>query len=94
MLPINWLGAALLLLAFTLFVLEVKFTSHGVLGAGGAVAMVLGAVMLVDSPVPELRIHWSTALAVDAAVFGDHGVPADHRGARAAQQSGDRAAKA
>ena len=27
-------------------------------------AMVLGAVMLVDSPVPELRIHWSTALAV------------------------------
>ena len=63
-LPINWLGAALLALAFTLFVLEVKFTSHGVLGVGGAVAMALGAVMLVDSPVPELRIHWSTALGV------------------------------
>jgi membrane-bound serine protease (ClpP class) len=63
-LPINWLGAALLVLAFTLFVLEVKFTSHGVLGAGGALAMVLGSVMLVESPVPELRIHWSTALAV------------------------------
>jgi membrane-bound serine protease (ClpP class) len=63
-LPINWLGASLMLLAFTLFALEVKFTSHGVLGAGGALAMVLGAVMLVDSPVPELRIHWSTALAV------------------------------
>jgi membrane-bound serine protease (ClpP class) len=63
-LPINWLGAALLLLACTLFVLEVKFTSHGILGAGGAVAMVLGAVMLVDSPAPELRIHWSTALGV------------------------------
>jgi membrane-bound serine protease (ClpP class) len=63
-LPINWLGAALLLLAFALFALEVKFTSHGVLGVGGAIAMVLGAVMLVDSPIPELRIHWSTALAV------------------------------
>jgi membrane-bound serine protease (ClpP class) len=63
-LPINWLGAALLLLAFTLFALEVKFTSHGVLGAGGAIAMALGAVMLVDSPIPELRIHWATALAV------------------------------
>ena len=63
-LPINWLGAALLLLACTLFVLEVKFTSHGILGAGGAVAMVLGAVMLVDSPAPELRIHWSTAIGV------------------------------
>ena len=58
-LPINWLGAALLVLALTLFVLEAKFTSHGILGAGGAVAMVLGAVMLIDSPLPELRIRWS-----------------------------------
>ena len=31
-LPINWLGAALLLLALTLFVLEAKFASHGILG--------------------------------------------------------------
>jgi membrane-bound serine protease (ClpP class) len=63
-LPINWLGAALLLLAFTLFILEVKFASHGILGAGGALAMVLGAVMLIDSPIPELRIHWVTAIAL------------------------------
>src|SRR5664279_1784576 len=40
-LPINWLGAALMALACTLFVLEVKFTSHGVLGAGGALAVTL-----------------------------------------------------
>ena len=63
-LPINWLGAALILLAFTLFVLEAKFTSHGVLGTGGAVAMVLGAVMLIDSPWPEMRVHWGTAIAL------------------------------
>ncbi len=63
-LPINWLGAALLLLAFTLFVLEAKFTAHGVLGVGGAVSMVLGAVMLIDSPLPEMRIHWTTAIAL------------------------------
>jgi membrane-bound serine protease (ClpP class) len=63
-LPLNWLGAALLILSFALFVLEVKFTSHGILGAGGALAMVLGAVMLVDSPVPELRIHWTTAIGL------------------------------
>ena len=63
-LPINWLGAALLLLAFTLFVLEAKFAAHGVLAVGGAVSMVLGAVMLVDSPVPEMRIHWGTAIAL------------------------------
>jgi membrane-bound serine protease (ClpP class) len=63
-LPINWLGAALLLLSFVLFVLEAKFVSHGILGAGGAVAMVLGAVMLINSPFPEMRIHWSTAISL------------------------------
>jgi len=63
-LPINWLGAALLLLAFTLFVLEAKFTSHGILGIGGAVAMVMGAVILVNGPIPEMRIHWSTAIGL------------------------------
>ena len=63
-LPINWLGAALLILAFTLFVLEAKFTAHGVLGVGGAVSMVLGAVMLINSPLPEMRIHWATAIAL------------------------------
>jgi membrane-bound serine protease (ClpP class) len=63
-LPINWLGAALLILAFALFILEAKFTAHGILGVGGAVAMVLGAVMLISSPLPEMRIHWSTAIAL------------------------------
>ncbi len=63
-LPINWLGAALLLLALTLFVLEAKFATHGVLAVGGASSMVLGAVMLVDSPIPEMRVHWGTAIAL------------------------------
>ena len=63
-LPINWLGAALLLLAFTLFILEAKFAAHGILGAGGALSMVLGAVMLINSPLPEMRIHLSTAIAL------------------------------
>jgi membrane-bound serine protease (ClpP class) len=63
-LPINWLGAALLLLAFALFILEAKFATHGILGIGGALSMVLGAVMLIDSPVPEMRVHLSTAIAL------------------------------
>jgi membrane-bound serine protease (ClpP class) len=63
-LPINWLGAALLLLSITLFVLEAKFAAHGVLAVSGAFSMVLGAVMLVDSPLPEMRVHLSTALAL------------------------------
>jgi membrane-bound serine protease (ClpP class) len=63
-LPINWLGAGLLILAMTMFVLEAKFATHGILTAGGAACMVLGAVLLVDSPLPELRIHLSTAISV------------------------------
>ncbi len=63
-LPINLAGAGLLLLAFALFALEAKFVSHGILGAGGAIAMVLGAILLIDSPVPELRIRWVTAIAI------------------------------
>jgi membrane-bound serine protease (ClpP class) len=64
MLPINWLGAALLILSFAFFVLEAKFTAHGVLAAGGAVAMILGSVILINSPLPEMRIHLSTAVAL------------------------------
>ncbi|MCE5308315.1 MAG: nodulation protein NfeD [Acidobacteriales bacterium] len=62
-LPINWGGVALLILAVTLFILEAKFASHGILGAGGAVAMVLGALLLVEGP-PEMRIHLGTAIGV------------------------------
>ncbi|HEY7335338.1 MAG TPA: nodulation protein NfeD [Bryobacteraceae bacterium] len=62
-LPINWIGAALLMLGAALFVLEAQFTSHGILGIGGTVAMVLGALLLINGP-PEVRIHLSTALAV------------------------------
>ena len=63
-LPINWLGAALLIVAFSLFVLEAKFATHGILATGGAISMVLGAVMLIDTSVPEMRIHWGTAVAL------------------------------
>lgn len=62
-LPINWTGAALLLLSFAFFVLEAKFASHGILGTGGAVAMVLGSLLLIKGP-PEMRIRVSTALTV------------------------------
>jgi len=63
-LPINWTGVGLLALALMLFALEAKFVSHGVLTLGGAVAMALGAVLLIDSPLPELRIRWTVAIAL------------------------------
>jgi membrane-bound serine protease (ClpP class) len=64
LLPINWAGALLIVLAFLFFVLEAKFMTHGVLAAGGIAAMVIGALILVNSPVPEMRVKLATALAV------------------------------
>ncbi|MGH9670685.1 MAG: NfeD family protein, partial [Terriglobales bacterium] len=63
-LPTRYAALALILAAFLLFALEAKFQSHGVLGAGGVVAMVIGALLLVDGPIPEMRIRLLTALAV------------------------------
>jgi membrane-bound serine protease (ClpP class) len=62
-LPLNWVGVSLLLLGGVLFILEAHFASHGILGTGGTVAMVLGALMLVDGP-PAMQIHLVTALSV------------------------------
>jgi membrane-bound serine protease (ClpP class) len=54
-LPINYVGLILILLAIAMFVLEVKVHSYGVLSIGGITAMVIGSMMLVKAPIPELR---------------------------------------
>jgi len=55
-LPVNYVGVLLILLAFVLFVLEVKVTSYGMLTVGGIIAMSLGSLMLIDSSEPYLQI--------------------------------------
>ena len=64
LLPINWAGAALVLLGLACFILEATMPSGGIFAGGGVVAMVLGTVMLVDTEVPELSIGWGTAIGV------------------------------
>lgn len=64
MLPINYTGVVLILLALVLFGLDVKANSHGVLTAGGIISMVVGALILVQSPLPGAQIQLSTALSV------------------------------
>jgi len=54
-LPINYVGLLLIVLAVALFVLEVKVHSYGALSVGGIVAMLIGSMMLINSPVPEMR---------------------------------------
>ena len=64
LLPTRFAALGLILGAFALFAAEAKFVTHGVLTAGGIVLLTLGGLLLVDSPIPEMRVHLLTALAV------------------------------
>ncbi|MHB8736056.1 MAG: NfeD family protein [Terriglobales bacterium] len=68
--PINGAAAGLLLLGVGMMAAEAKFPSHGILAAGGVVGMTLGAVLLIDSPIPEVRIGWAAALGVALPMAG------------------------
>jgi membrane-bound serine protease (ClpP class) len=58
-LPVNYAGLLLILLGIVLFILEIKIISHGVLTIGGIIAMVIGSLMLFESPAPFLRLSLS-----------------------------------
>lgn len=55
-LPVNYAGLLLIVLGIILFILEVKIISHGVLTIGGVISMVLGSLMLFESPGPFMKI--------------------------------------
>jgi membrane-bound serine protease (ClpP class) len=66
-LPINYAGLLLIILGVILFIAEVTVVSHGILTIGGMTAMILGSLMLIDSPAPFLQISLSAILGVTAA---------------------------
>lgn len=55
-LPVNYAGLLLIVLAIILFILEIKLISHGVLTIGGVIAMVIGSLMLFESPAPFMKL--------------------------------------
>ncbi|HTP66512.1 MAG TPA: nodulation protein NfeD [Geobacteraceae bacterium] len=57
-LPVNYAGVLLILLAIILFIAEIKIVSHGMLTVGGVIAMVLGSLLLFQSPEPYLHLSW------------------------------------
>jgi membrane-bound serine protease (ClpP class) len=63
LLPIHHTAVFLLLAAVSMFVLEAKFTSHGALALAGTLCLIAGLLTLVDGPIPEQRVHLSTAIA-------------------------------
>ncbi len=64
LLPINLTGVLLIVRAIGLFAVEDTVPSHGVLAMGGIVAMIAGGLMLVEGPIPQLRIQLPTVLSV------------------------------
>ncbi|NOX37577.1 MAG: nodulation protein NfeD [Calditrichaeota bacterium] len=62
-LPINYAGLLLIILAIILFLLEIKIPSYGLLTIGGIVSLVLGSLMLFESPLPFLRVSWKVIAA-------------------------------
>ncbi len=69
MLPVNYIGVLLILLAIVLFILEVKVVSYGMLSVGGLIALTFGSLILVDSPLPYLQIS-RAVIAATVAVSG------------------------
>lgn len=64
LLPVNLAGLVLMALAMALFILEAKYPTHGVLGVGGVVSMILGALLLIRSPLTGMGVSIGTALGV------------------------------
>ncbi len=64
LLPTRFAALVLILGAFALFAAEAKFGTHGVLTIGGIVLLTLGGLLLVDAPIPQMRVHLLTALSV------------------------------
>lgn len=63
-LPVNYAGLLLIILAIILFILEVKIASYGMLTIGGIISMVIGSLMLFESPGPFLKLSLTVVLPV------------------------------
>ena len=64
LLPLRSMALVLIIAAFAMYILEAKLQTHGLIGAGGVLLMVIGALLLVDGPIPQLRVRPWAALAV------------------------------
>ncbi|MDF2176679.1 nodulation protein NfeD [Aliiglaciecola sp. CAU 1673] len=63
-LPVNYAGVAMIALGVGLMIAEAVVPSFGILGIGGAVALVMGSIMLMDTPHPDFQIAYPLIGAV------------------------------
>jgi len=66
LLPINYAGAALVLLGIGLMIAEAHIGAFGLLGVGGIIAFVIGAIMMFPTDVPGFEL--SPAVIAGAAI--------------------------
>jgi len=64
LLPTRYASLILIVAAFVMFVLEAKFATHGILGLAGIALLTLGGLLLVDGPIPQMRVNLWTAAGV------------------------------
>ena len=57
-LPVNYAGVLLIIFAVILFIAEIKIVSHGMLTVAGIISLVLGSILLFESPIPDLRVSF------------------------------------
>lgn len=62
MLPTNYAGVALIALSVVLFITEAYVPGLGLLTLGGIIAMVLGSILLFDSPTSTMRVSYGLIL--------------------------------
>jgi len=67
-LSVNYAGILLIILALILFIAEIKIVSHGMLTVGGVISMILGSLLLFESPEPYMQVSWSVILVTVLAV--------------------------
>ncbi len=63
-LPVNFVGIALIVVAIVLFVAEIKVQSHGILGIGGAAALIIGGLLLFDTSASFAKVSWPVLVIV------------------------------
>ena len=67
-LPVNYAGVALIIFAIILFIAEIKIISHGMLTVAGIISLILGSLMLFESPVPALKVSFKVMIPTIVAI--------------------------
>jgi membrane-bound serine protease (ClpP class) len=95
-LPVNWFGILFLIAAFVLFIMDIKAPTHGALTAAGVASLIIGALVLFNTPTvtpPSLQVSVPLVILVSLAtglmfaVIVAFGIHAQRAPARMGQES-------